>query len=694
MKAPFRFIFLAIWSLAIQSQSKAQIQSNFDVEGFAEELFATQDEDLDYEQLYENLLQRFLNPIDLNKCTLDDLQSLYILSPLQLNNFMDYRESFGKFLSIYELQAIPEFDLVTVKKLLPFVSISAQKHTSSKNLFQRITQEETAYIIYRYRRFLETRKGFTPPDTLSNGSLTSRYIGSPGAHYLRLRSQHAQDFSIGITLDKDDGESFTWNPKSRTYGFNFFSYHLALYNQGNFQIITLGDYQAQYGQGLVFGAGFSIGKGAETITTTRRSSTGIRPYTSSMEFGFFRGIASTYQKGKIEASIMISDVSRDANISLDEPIISSLPESGYHRTATEIERKANTAEKNFGLNVNYSSSDRNFQLGINSLVTKFQFPYIREDQAYNQFEFRGQNNHTHSVYWSYNFQNHFLFGEGAVSKSGGKAVVAGLMSSLSPHWDLVLHIRNYDRNFHSFYGNAFGESSRPINEKGIYLGTSFHPNKQWKWSAYFDQFEFPWLRYRSYAPSSGHEWLQRLTYSPKKAISIYFQVREEVKDRNITSTDNDYPIYQLSTGKRRNYLINLDYQVSKVLAIRSRVQMSSFEFNHQLTKGYTIVQDVSASLKQWNFSGRVALFDTDDYENRQYVFEKNVLWAFSIPSYYGQGMRYYLLAQYKMNRKLTFWTRWSRTTYTDRNVIGSGLQEIEGHRITELTFQLRYQFNK
>ena len=29
----------------------------------------------------------------------------------------------------------------------------------------------------------------------------------------------------------------------------------------------------------------------------------------------------------------------------------------------------------------------------------------------------------------------------------------------------------------------------------------------------------------------------------------------------------------------------------------------------------------------------LALFDTDDFDNRQYIYEKDVLWAFSIPAY-------------------------------------------------------------
>src|SRR5690606_41717732 len=93
------------------------------------------------------------------------------------------------------------------------------------------------------------------------------------------------------------------------------------------------------------------------------------------------------------------------------------------------------------------------------------------------------------------------------------------------------------------------------------------------------------------------------------------------------------------------------------------------------TKGYAILQDLNGTWNNFRLSMRFALFDTEDYENRQYIYEKNVLWAFSIPTYYGQGMRYYLLAQYDISNRFTLWARWARTTFTDREEIGSRSEE-------------------
>ncbi|KEO72354.1 ComEA family DNA-binding protein [Anditalea andensis] len=677
-------------------------RNDIDLEALIEELFPIQDdEDLDYENIYENLLQLFLNPLPLNRATAEELQSLYLLSPLQINSIIEHRDTFGPMLSVYELQAVPEMDLQTIYRLIPFVTIADGESYLTGSLWKRITHERDAYLIIRHRRVWETRKGYTAPDTLSSGRLTSRYMGDPNDLYVRFRIQHVKDFSLGFTLDKDPGEQFIWDPSTHRYKFNFVSAHFTVYNKGKWKAISIGDFQMQSGQGLVFGAGFSVGKGAETITTVRRSTIGLRPYTSVLEYGFFRGAAATYSLESINVTALASSTPRDGRIEtiLDtlerqDAFISSLMLSGLHRTPTEIANKAQAREQNLGINLHYQSIGRKLQVGMNALLTSFSQPFIRSPRIYNQFEFRGQYNHIKSAYFSYNLQNYFFFGESAISKSGGTGTVLGLMSSLNPNVDLSVLWRKYDRDFHSLYGNAFSEGTRPINETGLYLGLNIKPLRKVNWSGYYDQFRFPWLRFRAYAPSEGYEWLQRLAYNPSRQLMLYLQVREETKDRNTSLENTNGHGYNLRPAKRRNYLANLDFAIDKQWSIKSRVQFSTFEFEKNQTSGFAIIQDLNLNMDKWKWSGRIALFDTEDYENRQYVFERNVLWAFSIPQYNGQGVRYYLLGQYRLSPKLTFWGRMGRTTYTDREIISSGLQEINGHRLTETTFQMRYQFNR
>jgi hypothetical protein len=691
------YLLWGVSSLSAQTPGKGEL----DIEAFMEERFAFQEEDIDYEDLYETLLQVHLQPLNLHHATAEQLRSLFILTPLQVESFIRYRDQFGPLLSIYELQAIPEWDLPTIEKILPFVLLEPDPVPVRPPGLKRLSHAENAYLILRHRRIWQTRKGFSPPDTLSDGRLSSRYLGDPNDAYVRLRLQQPGDFSVGLTAEKDAGEPFSWDPGSRRYGMDFLSLHYTLYNKGALKTLTLGDYQLQFGQGLVFGAGFSVGKGAETIATVRRSSLGLRPYTSVLETGFFRGAAATVTSGNLAWTAMYSYTPRNATVQLSQDslevsdsYLSSLVLSGYHRTESEIQKKARAREKNIGGNIHYKNPKNGLQAGANFLYTRYSRPLLPRFRIYNQFEFRGDQNAIGSLYFSYNFANHYLFGETALSRSGGTGSVLGIISSLSRKVDFSLAWRNFERNFHSFYGNAFSEGSRPINEAGVYMGINYKPSRKINWSAYYDHFSFPWLRFRAYAPSAGSEWLSRFTYTPNKSLIVFLQYREERKSRNLLSEEQSANHYLLMEGTRRNFAWNLAYQPTSGWQAKTRIQQSSFSINGRTTRGYAISQDLSGEINRFTFSGRISLFDTDDFENRQFLFEKNVLWAFSVPSFYGQGMRYYLLASYEISRHLTGWIRWAKTSYSNREGIGSGLQEIPGSEVTETTIQLRYRLHR
>ncbi|WP_296701264.1 helix-hairpin-helix domain-containing protein [Algoriphagus sp.] len=696
-----KFIFIFFFTFLVQKlYAQTPPQPQVDLENLIERLFPVQDEDLDYESIYEVLFQLYTNPININLANSEVLLASYLLAPDQISSLLEYRDKFGPFLSLYELQAIPKLDLVTINQILPFITLGGSITQYPKSLVRRIIEEDQGYLLFRHRRIWETRKGFTPADTIRPGELSSRYLGDPNDLYLRFRIQHSRDFSLGITLDKDSGEQFIWDGKTKRYGFNFFSFHFTKYQIGKWKVISLGDFQVQFGQGLVFGAGYSIGKGSETVPTVRRSSVGILPYTAAMEFGFFRGVGATYQTGNWQSSIIFSMAPRDgrsiiSSDSLENEIetISSLGQSGLHRTPSEISTKSQFKESNLGSNLQFSLNKKT-QIGGNLLFTKFDKPWIKTPTVYNQFDFSGSSNWVGSIYFNHNWKNFFLFGESGISQSGGKGTVLGFISSLSKEVDISFVWRNYTKDFHSFYANAFSEGTRPINEKGAYLGIQIKPVNKWKLNAYYDFFKFPWLRYRVYAPSQGYEWLGRLSYFPNKKLLAFLQVRTEEKERNVSDTGEPSLPYQVLPIKKTNVMMSLEYHLSDNVFLRSRILSSRVNFNSEKSNGFMMLQDIQYGQNQWRITARAALFDTDNYDNRQYTFENNVLWAFSVPAFSGKGFRYYLLGQYKFNSQLTAYFRFARTSYSDRKEIGSGLQTIESSHLSESTFLLRYLLHR
>ncbi|WP_339753725.1 helix-hairpin-helix domain-containing protein [Algoriphagus aquimarinus] len=700
MKAITLIAILVFW-MSYHAHSQQPPQREIDLESFMERLFPVQDEDLDYESINEVLLQLYLNPMDINRASAETLASSYLLDPLQISSLITYRTKHGPLISLYELQAVPGFDLKTIEQILPFLILGAGTSNQTQSFWKRVATEEQAYFMLRHRRTWETRKGFTPADTSSTGKVSSRYLGDPNELYLRFRIQHARDFSLGFTLDKDPGEQFTWDGKTARYGFNFSSFHFTKYYVGKWKTIALGDFQAQFGQGLVFGAGYSLGKGAETVPTVRRSSIGILPYTAALEFGFFRGAGLTYQSGKWQSSLIASHAPRDGRasssldtLSTEDLTINSFNQSGLHRTSSELSTKNQFRELNLGGNVQFSPTSGKLQVGTNYLFTKFDHSWVKEPTLYNQFDFAGKSNNTGSIYLNYNWKNFFLFGESAISQSGGTGNVIGFVSSLSKQVDFSALWRKYDKDFHSFYANSFSESTKPANEQGLYLGIQVKPIPKWKINAYYDYFRFPWFRYRVYAPSKGYEWLTRISFQPNRNLIAFFQIREEHKDRNLSDSGEPSLPYQIRPLNKVNGLLSLEYHVSKTFFFRSRILFSRVNYNDQKSAGFMILQDAQYSFSKFRLTGRIALFDTDDYDTRLYAFENNVLWTFSIPAFSGQGMRYYLLGQYQINSQITTYFRFSRTSYTDRESISSGLQEIAGFHQSETTLLVRYMLHR
>lgn len=679
-------LLLLIFSgrLAAQRLHEREVQ---DVQQLIEQLFPLPEDDLEYEDIYEVLLQYYTQPLDLNRAGIEELQSLFLLSDEQVLQLQRHIARNGPLLSIYELQAIPDWDLSTIRRVLPFVMVSDDPFLrSQKPLLKRILEDGNKVFLLRTERILEQKAGYlSKADTLPPA-----YLGSEEKVYARFRLNRPHDFSFGLTLEKDAGEAVAWNPGSRQYGADFLSFHALLYNQGNLKKIVVGDFQLQYGQSLVFGSGFSIGKGAETITTVRRNNTGLRPYTSVLETGFFRGAAFTYSIAPgLQLTSLYSHLRQDAIPEEETEHFASLQQTGFHRTLSETAAKDYIREQSAGSVLHYQSRNKRFQAGATTLLTFFNKPWQRKPRLYNYFEFNGKKNLTGSLFGEYRWQNFNLFSEIALSRSGGTGLVAGLLTSLLPTLDFSFLYRKYERDFHSFYGTAFSEGSRPINEEGLYWGLKYQPKSYLWFSAYFDSFSFPWLRYRVNAPSEGYEYMLRANYKPRREMLLYGQFRQEVKAIN---SPKETVIRQPVAGNKKSYLLSLGFSPSDRWNLHSRLQWSRYQLEENISHGYVLVQDASWSLAKFQLSGRIALFQTDSYDTRQYVYEKDVLWAFSIPAYYGKGVRQYLLLRYKLSRPLSLWFRWSRTAYIDRKVTGSGNERINSPTVQQLKAQIRWMF--
>jgi hypothetical protein len=661
--------------LASTLHAQPRREKEVDFERLVDELLPLQDLNLNYEDLYENWMQLLSNPLDLNRATHAQLQSLYLLTDSQIAALLRYRQESGRIVSIYELQTIPELTPELIDRLMLFV------HVPNTITAQRLMQRPEGYWVTRWERRLEPRRGFTTADS------TQRFAGSPDKIYQRLRIQQPNLYTVGFTAEKDAGEA--WKMNRSQPGFDFLSGHLQVKNLGRIKSFTLGDFQAQFGQGLLLGGGFGLGKGGETILTARRSTLGFLPYSSVLESGFFRGVGATVAlTKKLFLHGLLSENKRDGRLQSDslESLASSLPLAGLHRTPSEQSIRRTVGETNQAALLHYQSNK--LEIGLQWHHTLFNPRIARSATSYNQFAFNGSANQNIGAFFSYSYRNFNFFGEHAQTVGGGRASVAGVLTNLSERLAVALHFRNFQRDFISFYSNAFSESTTPQNEQGLYWGFRYQFSKKVSVQGYVDQFQFPWLRFRAYAPNWGQEYLGRIVWAPSKSVRLFAQYRQEQKDRNI---EVNQPAYQLGIGNKQNLWLNADYGEGN-FQFKTRLQWSDFRLQNQTTQGLLFLQDVAFKNQKLTVALRYALFDTDDFDNRQYVYERDVWLAFSLPALSGRGVRQYALIQYDLSRSCTIWLRWSVTRYANQTSISSGVDRIEGSTVNDVKFQVRFGF--
>ncbi|MDX1651035.1 MAG: hypothetical protein R3277_00975 [Brumimicrobium sp.] len=681
------FIFLAG---GIFSQTKNEIIQQR-IEFIAEEL---ETEDISLEDVFLNLSYYYDHPLNLNAATKEELEQLLLLTDIQINNLLLHIEQHGKLISIYELQALKYWDMFTIENVLPFVKVD-DKLDKLQISFRELLKEGKTELYLRWIRGLEEKQGYrdVPEEVLEESN--SYYYGSPDRLYSRLRFYYRTNISVGVTMEKDAGEEFFG--KTQPYGFDFYSAH-AFYKGGKFlRKVAIGDYQMQVGQGVAFWTGYAFNKTADAVAV-KKNARGLRQYTSVDETRFLRGAGvelgwknfslTTWASHKgIDGSLQPIDTLSGEDVLL----ASSFNLTGFHRTNSEIERKHSVMETILGANFKYET--RNLQVGLSGVNQRYSIPLERDYRPYNQFEFKGSELTNLSVDYSYVLRNVNFFGEIArCSSSGSVAMIQSAVIALDPKASLSVLYRNYPKDYHTFYNAGFAESSRAINEEGFFIGSNFKLSDAWTINAYGDIFRFPWLAFRVDAPSEGHEFLGQVTYSPNRNLEVYARVREQMREQNLRDFEgNMRPIEEVL---QRNYRLNLNYKISEAFRWKSRIEFVTYDRpSEERQTGFVIMQDLLFKPKNLpvDIAFRYAIFNTDSFDARIYAFESNIQNVFSIPAYFNDGSRAYILLRYSFLRRFDLWIRYAAFVYSNENLLGSGSEEIEGNTRSEIGVQLRIQ---
>lgn len=619
-------------------------------------------------------------PLDLNRISREELASLRLLNELQIENFLHYREQLGPLLNVYELQAIPGWDLADIRRLLPFVRVNTGLDDRYGSVWQGLWFGRSEFLM---------RWGRSVPWNVRQAE------GSPDWLGMRFLHTFDQRLRFGFTAEKDAGEAFFRG--SNRGGFDFYSAHFWV--QGAYPVVhtlAMGDYAARIGQGLMLQTRFAPGKSAETMAIVR-SGPRIAPYLGFGEAFFLRGGAAVLRLGqRWEATILASHRRRDANMRQEMDSLAgagpemrfftSLQQSGLHRTPLEIQSEKAIRERLGGFVL--ARSWRNGQVAFNALHLQYDIPWRPTPAPHQRYAFQGQQLTSFSIDYSWRQRNWYAFGEIARSQNGGVAALNGILFSTDSRVTMALLHRYFEPRYQAVYAAPLAETSRANNEHGLYWGADVRFGRRWQINAYADLWRHPWLRFGTNAPSLGREYLGRLIWTPQRGVSFYVLWFREVKER----TSSAYPERPLLEHRRQRLRLHAAYRVGNGIEMRSRAEWTHFSVaGGSPLRGFLAYHEVVVKPLQARLSGlgRFVIFDAQDYDARIYAFETDLFAAVSIPGFAGRGSRYFINLQWRATPWLRIEARYEQTIQR----VPSSPSGATG-RFSEWKLQARFRWNE
>ena len=161
------------------------------------------------------------------------------------------------------------------------------------------------------------------------------------------------------------------------------------------------------------------------------------------------------------------------------------------------------------------------------------------------------------------------------------------------------------------------------------------------------------------------------------------------------------PSRSLTLGGRIRYKQRADVTTERLRLYASMVEKSwnartSFDYTmsdkNGRSQGWMLGEYMGYQWRWLRLAGSFAYFHTQDYDSRIYAYEPGLLYQMSFGSYYGEGIRYALVARSEIGEHLLLIAKLGTTDYFDRNHISSGLQEIAGSSQTDAEIQVKWKF--
>jgi hypothetical protein len=258
----------------------------------------------------ERLLER---RIDINRASARELLAIPWLNPFLAYRVIASRESVGGFASVEQLCQVPDMTVETFEAIRPFLRIGGRQRKWAGSVVSR-----------------------TATDSVESGSLELEVFNR-----LELRSGRTRVVAL---TEKDRGESSV---------FDFLS--AGAESHIGRATITLGDFTAGFGQGLVF----SAPQWRSSILGADQANRSARPLSSAVEGAYLRGGALGATAGKWDMCVLGSYAGRDARLNGDGSV-NRLIGSGVHDDSASLAGRNAVREATAGFGAVYRGNRAGF----------------------------------------------------------------------------------------------------------------------------------------------------------------------------------------------------------------------------------------------------------------------------------------------------------------------------------------------
>ena len=434
------------------------------------------------------------------------------------------------------------------------------------------------------------------------------FEGDPMYGKLRYRFNYRNRVQAGVSVLRRQGDKAIEQEGDRwDYGG-----YIQLKDIGPMKTIVAGNYQASFGYGLVVGSPFKRGKSAY-IQSTATTDEGLKKYSSvGNSYNYFHGVGATAR------------LNRWADVSAFYSLRRGKEEAWQHVVG-----------------VNATGRWKRLKVGVTAVenieATSSQFRE-RSQASYSLEAKRREAKGAMGVNARWNQGKVDIWGEVATSHGNkwGVGVITGVRYRPISDMNLLAIYRYYSPEFDNAYANSLCSWSRMKDEHGGYLGVEYNRLKNWQLSAFGDVWK------------TGFETMAQADFIPQKDYRMHTRFRVKRKDEKDTYSLRWNMVYEFGQWK-----------------MKTQADGNMVQAKGAWTYGWSVLQDV-----EYRFADvpivlqlRAQAFDAREWNNRVYIYENDVLYAYAIPFVYGFGGRFWLNARYKINDTFSVYLRVSETIY-------------------------------